>query len=80
MKRLSCSGDHKGFECHTPFDDGQMAGIENIDIRKSQALTPGRLYELVFTPDGVDFETGYLDGWSWLVVPYKPTDKGGCLL
>jgi hypothetical protein len=76
MKSLSCKGDHEAnVRCYNPIEDAEDGGLENAQINYPEKPIDGQLYQAVFIPTGIDFETGYVDDWIWEMVPFNPEEE-----
>lgn len=67
MVKLSCKCDACQF-----FGPDTDANEGDVDIRCDKPVSGG-LYNAVMIPDGIDFDSGCVDGWHWKMKPI-PTD------
>lgn len=69
LKSLSCDGSCDGDRCYYPNLDADEVGYEEVypDIHCEKPID-GAIYEVFFVPGAKDWETGYIDDWSWKMV------------
>jgi len=66
LKRRSCKGCRL---CQGFFDD---VAEDHAIVDAPAHPKDGAIYQMVFVPGPKDWETGYLDDWSWRLLRHSP--------